>query len=645
MKLTNNVELVQTSAPEDARVADTHARRVVAHSPVAATNSSAVSDTDSRSGPLRSSTVMMVDDDPIMLEVVQTYLEEAGYTSFVTTSEPAQAMDLFVQRRPDILLLDLMMPEVSGFDILAQVRTHEELRYTPVIILTAESEPKAKLRALELGATDLLTKPVDPSELRLRLRNALAFKAYQDRLVDLDALTGLPNRRKFHQTVDAALKNTQQSRACALLHIDLDRFKQINDTLGHRVGDKLLCAVAQLLDRTLCDAEATGWPGSREPEFKVALSRSGSAGNGFTAMLPNLHNLKKVDTAGSVARRVMTAFAEPFHIEGHELFVTASIGIAISPTDGQDAETLLNHAEMAMYQAKQRGRKTYEFFSGEMNARALERLTLENQLRRAVERNEFVLYYQPKVDIGSGKITGAEALVRWRHPELGIVSPDKFIPIAEETGLIVEIGQWVLRNACAQVRAWMELGLPPLSVAVNVSSVQFKQRKVWHAVRGALAHSSLPPERLTLELTESMLMENATDSVDMLNELKEMGLKLALDDFGTGYSSFAYLSRFPLDELKIDRSFVSDLLQDRDRAIVGAIIAMARELKLRVVAEGVETKEQLQFLRSRACDQYQGYLCSRPAPPEAFPILLRRRPSPRTENAVHDESRSATSPA
>ena len=225
---------------------------------------------------------MMVDDDPIMLEVVQTYLEEAGYTSFVTTSEPRQAMDLFLQQRPDILLLDLMMPEVSGFDILAQVRAHEELRYTPVIILTAESESATKLKALELGATDLLTKPVDPSELRLRLRNALAFKAYQDRLADFDALTGLPNRRKFHHAVDAALKNTQQSRACALLHVDLDRFKQINDTLGHRVGDKLLCAVAQLLDRTLCDAEATGWPGSREPEFRAALSRI--AGNGFAAL-------------------------------------------------------------------------------------------------------------------------------------------------------------------------------------------------------------------------------------------------------------------------------------------------------------------------------------------------------------------------
>jgi diguanylate cyclase (GGDEF)-like protein len=627
MDIAENIDLAPTSEAQDAASAGA-AHPQAGGGPTDSASPQAESDTESRSAPLRTSTVMMVDDDPIMLEVVQAYLEEAGYSSFVTTSEPRQAMDLFLQQRPDILLLDLMMPEVSGFDILAQVRAHEELRYTPVIILTAESEATTKLKALELGATDLLTKPVDPSELRLRLRNALAFKAYQDRLADYDALTGLPNRRKFHPAVDAALTSTQQSRACALLHIDLDRFKQINDTLGHRVGDKLLCAVAQLLDRTLCDAEATGWPGSREPEFRAALSRI--AGNGFAALLPNLHNLKKVDTAGSIARRILAAFAEPFHVEGHELFVTASIGIAVSPGDGQEAETLLKHAEMAMYQAKQRGRKTYEFFSGDMNAHALERLTLENQLRRAVERNEFVLYYQPKVDVSTGRITGAEALVRWKHPELGIVSPAKFIPIAEETGLIVEIGQWVLRTACAQTQTWVQLGLPRLSVSVNVSSLQFRQRKVWHAVRGALAHSALPPDQLVLELTEGMLMENATDSIEMLNELKEMGLKLAVDDFGTGYSSLTYLSRFPLDELKIDRSFVKGLPQERDcLAIVGAVIALARELNLRVVAEGVETKEQLQFLRSRSCDEYQGYLCSRPAPPEAFAILMRRQTSQR----------------
>jgi EAL domain-containing protein (putative c-di-GMP-specific phosphodiesterase class I) len=326
-----------------------------------------------------------------------------------------------------------------------------------------------------------------------------------------------------------------------------------------------------------------------------------------------------------VARRLLSALGPPFMMEGHELFVTASIGLALSPGDGQDADLLLKHAEMAMYQAKRRGRHGYEFFSGEMNAHALERLTLENQLRRAVEREELVLYFQPKVDIATQRITGAEALVRWKHPELGMIPPNKFISMAEETGLIVEIGQWVLRAACQQMHAWTTAGLPPLSVAVNVSSVQFNQRKVWHAVRGALERSGLAPERLMLELTESMVMVNAEASIEMLYELKEMGIKLALDDFGTGYSSLTYLSRFPLDELKIDRSFISGLPVERDSiAIVSAILALARELELKVVAEGVENRDQLQFLRSRRCQEYQGYLCSRPAPAEAFANLLRK---------------------
>jgi diguanylate cyclase (GGDEF)-like protein len=573
---------------------------------------------------LHNATVMMVDDDPLMLEVVQTYLEEAGYTSFITTSRPSEALDLLVQKNPDILLLDLLMPGVSGFDILSQMRSREELRYTPVIILTAETDPDTRLRALELGATDFLTKPVDPSELRLRLRNALAFKAYQDRLADFDALTGLLNRRKFRSELSAALQAIQQgSRACAVIHLDLDRFKQINDTLGHRAGDRLLRAVSQVLERAFSEAEASGWPVLREPDVKVTLSRA--SGNGFAAFLPNLHNLTKVDKATSVARRVLSALSQPFNIDGNELFVSASLGIAVSPGDGDDGDTLLKHAEMAMYQAKQRGRNTYEFFSGEMNAHSLERLTLENQLRRAVEREEFVLYYQPKVDVATQRITGAEALVRWRHPEHGIVLPGKFIPIAEETGLIVEIGQWVLRAACQQGQVWRAAGLPPLTVAVNVSGAQFRQRKVWHAVRGALERSGLPASRLVLELTESMLMENAAESIEMLYELKEMGLSLAVDDFGTGYSSFTYLSRFPIDELKIDRSFVSGLPVERDSAaIVGAIIALSKQLELKVVAEGVETKAQLNFLRARECEEYQGYLCSRPAPPEAFASLLRK---------------------
>jgi diguanylate cyclase (GGDEF)-like protein len=570
--------------------------------------------------------VMMVDDEPLMLELVQGFLEDAGYCSFVTTSDPSEAVRLLQERRPDILLLDLSMPTVSGFEILAQVRAHEELRYLPVIILTAEHGPDAKLRALKLGATDFLTKPVDSSELQLRLRNALAFKAYQDRLADFDALTGLPNRRKFLSDANTKLTSAMlRSHGCALLYIDLDRFKQINDTLGHHVGDRLLCAVSQRLERSLSDIAKSSGSANSKLEVNVVIARAG--GNGFAALLPNLHNLEKVDIAGSIARRILATFNEPFEVEGNELFVTGSIGLAISPMDGTDAASLLKHAEMGMYQAKKRGRNCFEFFSVEMNVHASERLTLENQLRRAVEREELVLFYQPKVEVASGRITGAEALVRWKHPELGYVTPAKFIPIAEETGLIVEIGQWVLRTACAQTQTWIQQGLPPLTVSVNVSGAQFKQGKVWHAVQGALAHSGLPAQHLVLELTETMLMDNASENIEMLHELKEIGVALSVDDFGTGYSSLSYLSRFPLDELKIDRSFVKDLPADQHSvAIVAAIIALARELKLRIVAEGIETQQQLQFLKSRRCETYQGYLCSRPAPHPLFANLVRRQP-------------------
>jgi diguanylate cyclase (GGDEF)-like protein len=586
-----------------------------------------VSVADAESGRLRGFTVMMVDDDPIMLEIVQTFLEEAGYVNFVTTSDPTHAMQLARDHRPDVMLLDLMMPQVTGFDILQQVRESEALRYTPVIILTAESDAPAKLKALELGATDFLLKPVDPSELKLRLRNVLAFKAYQDRLADFDALTGLPNRNKFRSELDEALARTQEgSRACALMQIDLDRFKQINDSLGHRAGDKLLCAVSVMLQQIFSDI-AADWRKHREPQSRITLSRIG--GNSFVALLPNLHNLEKVDVATSVARRVLNAFAEPFHVDGQDLYLTCSIGIAVSPADGNDADALMKHAEMAMYQAKQRGRKQHAFFSGEMNAHAMERLTLENQLRRALEREEFVLYYQPKVDVLARRITGVEALLRWKHPEQGIIQPHKFIPIAEENGQIVEIGQWVLREACNQVRQWMNAGVPPLTVSVNVSSAQFRQGRVWHAVRGALAHSNLSATSLTLELTESLLIDHQAETIEMLYELKDMGVKLSVDDFGTGYSSLTYLSRFPLDELKIDRSFLQGLPEERESiAIVSAIIALARALGLKVVAEGVETHQQLAFLHSRKCSEFQGYLCSRPVPPEPLFNLLRRSAPP-----------------
>jgi diguanylate cyclase (GGDEF)-like protein len=553
---------------------------------------------------------------------MQAFLEEAGYSNIISTTRSDEAMDLLRSHRPDILLLDLIMPQVTGFDLLDQVRADEDLRYTPVIIVTGESDPQKKLKALEMGATEILTKPVDPSELRLRVRNALAFKAYQDRLTNYDSLTELPNRKQFAADAAAALKRAARSGSTyALLHVDLDRFKQINDTLGHRVGDALLRVVANRLRTVLADVATTNWRQPQQLAPSLGLARIG--GNGFVSLLTDLVD---VETAARIARNTLAALADPVPVSGQQLYMTGSIGLALFPNDGGDVDTLLKHAEMAMYQAKERGRNTYEFFSEEMNARALERLSLQSQLRAALERGEFVLYYQPKVDIASRRVVGAEALVRWKHPDLGMIPPGRFIPIAEESGLIVDIGDWVLSAASRQARAWMDQGLPPISVSVNVSGGQFRQRRIFDGLRCALKESGVSAGSLVLELTESMLMEGKDASVDMLTELKAMGVKLSMDDFGTGYSSLTYLKRFPIDELKIDRGFISGVPAEPDSmAIVAAVVAMAKALSLKVVAEGVETEGQLAFLRSLNCDVYQGYYCSRPVPPEPFADLLRRR--------------------
>ncbi|MGH8610540.1 MAG: GGDEF/EAL domain-containing response regulator [Gammaproteobacteria bacterium] len=566
---------------------------------------------------LTDGTIMLIDDEPLTLEVVQTFLEEAGYTRFVTTDEPRQAIELLASRRPDIVLLDLMMPEVSGFDILSRMRADTEMKYTPVIVLTSANDAATKLKALELGATDFLSKPVDPSELTLRLRNALAFKAYQDRLANYDDLTGLPNRRMFLARLDWAIRRATRHRSiCALLHVDLDRFRQINDSFGHRVGDSLLRAVAQRLEDSVRDSDAVGC--FADEAYRSSLSRIG--GDEFTVLVSEIG---QAENASLVARRISAALAKPFLAEERDLFLTASIGIAAYPGDGVEPDSLLQHAEVAMHYSKSHGGNSYEFYSKEINARASERLTLENQLRRALEREELLLHYQPKVDVGGGHIVGAEALVRWQHPELGLVSPAQFVPLAEESGLIVPIGEWVLREACKECKAWQHWGPRPLGIAVNVSSVPFKKGGLLQVLRSALETSGLEASQLVIELTESVLMESAAANIRMLQELKAVGVRLAIDDFGTGYSSLSYLKRFPLDELKIDRSFMSDIPSDRDNAaIASAIIAMAHTLGLKVVAEGIETGDQLEFLKAKLCDEFQGYLFSRPLPKEELKRLL-----------------------
>jgi diguanylate cyclase (GGDEF)-like protein len=562
---------------------------------------------------LHEATVMMVDDEPTTIDVLQTFLETEGYKRFITTSESIHAMDLIISENPDVLLLDLHMPEVTGFDILARLRGDPRYRHIPVIVLTSATDSETKLKALQLGATDFLGKPVDPSELALRLRNTLAAKAYQDRLTFYDTLTGLPNRRLFLDRLVWSLRCAKRDGTRgAVLHVALDHFQKINDTLGHEIGDSLLIAVSNRLLKSLPPVAIGG------TESQVVLSRVG--GDEFNILLPEM---ARIESAVEIARSLLQALKEPFKVNDSEIFISGSIGVAVYPNDGDICDTLLKHAGIAMNQAKHRGRDTYEFYSAHMNARALERLSVENQLRRALERDELFAVYQPKVDIKTGHVLGAEVLLRWHHPERGSISPVEFIPLAEEIGLIVPFGQWILRAACNQNKNWQLAGLTKIRVAVNVSARQFCEGQFIQTLVNSLEISKLDPQYLTLELTENTIMGNAQENLDVLHQIKEMGIKLSVDDFGTGYSSLSYLTQLPLDELKIDRSFIKGIQSETaDSPIVTAIVAMAHSLNLRVVMEGVETQCQLQFSRDRGCDEYQGFLFSEPVPSAEFAILL-----------------------
>ena len=518
-----------------------------------------------------------------------------------------------------MLLLDLMMPTVSGFDILAHLREHPEMRHVPVIVLTSASDPTTKLRVLELGAADFLEKPVDPSELALRLRNTLAFKAHRDRLAYFDGLTNLPNRKLFNNQLHSALKRVaKRGRLCALLQIEIDRLREVNQTLGHRAGDELLEAVASRLAGSL--RQRTGDLGELPAS---TLFRVG--GNEFMAMLPELLHIQD---AAAVAQRMIEGLRNPIVIGERDIVVSVNIGVVAAPLDAHNAADLQRCAQAALSAARARGRNQYSFYSDELNVQALARLKLELDLRQAVEREQFIVYFQPKVDIATNRIVGAEALVRWpRGGEL--VPPSTFIPLAEELALITDIGAQVLRQACVQAVRWREAGLSDCGVAVNVSPRHFDGHRLLDDVTRTLRATGLNPAMLTLEITESLLMEHTEHNLSTLESLKALGVHIALDDFGTGYSSLAYLKRMRIDELKIDQSFVSGLPHDTDSAaIVRAILAMASSLGLTVTAEGVEEQEQLDFLRAHGCEIFQGFICSQPIPADTFFNLLRREAMP-----------------
>jgi diguanylate cyclase (GGDEF)-like protein/PAS domain S-box-containing protein len=439
-----------------------------------------------------------------------------------------------------------------------------------------------------------------------------------------DALTGLPNRQQFREqaghTVTAARR---VGTKMALIYLDLDHFKRINDTLGHTAGDMLLRDVAKALTSIV---RGTDIVAKVDAETSVSSSLARLGGDEFTIMLTGL---SRSESAARVAKRIQEALSRPLRIDDREYVVTGSMGIAIYPDDGEDVDVLLRNADIAMYAAKEEGRNTYRFFSEDMNARMLERLALESDLRRALERNELVLHFQPQVEALTGRIVALEALVRWEHPQRGLLPPLEFISIAEETGLIIPLGEWVMRTACGQAVAWQEAGFAPMRVSVNISSQQLTQSDLVTTVKRVLDTTRLAGEHLELEITESSLMSDVEATTQTLWDLKETGLSLSVDDFGTGYSSMNYLKRFPLDALKIDRSFVRDLTVDaNDAAITKAVIALAKALDLSTVAEGVEEEEQLEFLVEQGCDLIQGFLISRPVPAEMIGPFLESRSLP-----------------
>jgi diguanylate cyclase (GGDEF)-like protein len=513
-------------------------------------------------------------------------------TDQVAAAVKQSQVDYARARRNAFLLIALAVVVAMAIAIFATREMTREIAAridanSEVTKLNANLEAKVTQRTHELSESN--KRLASDVEERLQAEERVKFLAYYD------SLTGLPNRTLLQDRLTKALAGARRRKdKVALLFLDLDRFKMVNDSLGHSVGDLLLREVAERLQ---------GW--ARELDTVARLG-----GDEFLIVLTGI---KEVADAAVAADRLVNSMTAGFTVQGRALDISCSVGVSIFPDHGTDGETLIKNADAAMYSAKENGRNKFRFFTEQMNTQIMERLTLENGLRLALDKEELFLVYQPQVDIATGAITGLEALLRWQHPELGLVPPDKFIRIAENSGLILPIGEWVLRTACRQARKWQDQGLPAVSVAVNVSAVQFRQEDFCEAIRRVLDDSGLAPQYLELELTESLLLANADVTLSVVQELKSMGVTLAIDDFGTGYSSFSYLRQFRVSKLKIDRVFVRDVaVNPDDAAITSAIISMAKSLKLKVIAEGVENEAQMSFLRAHHCDEIQGYYFSKP---------------------------------
>lgn len=692
--------------------------------------------------------LLIIDDDLLIRMIVAESLKAAGFDISEAT-DGLSGLAQIEQRRPDLVLLDVMMPGMDGYQVCRTLRERPELARIPVIMLTGLDDTASIERAYECGATDFIAKPINAALLTYRVRYALrasrmvdeierhrtslanaqriarlgswtwhpasarfeysaeyrqvtgghalgpdyqwrdilrhvhaddaarvaksmdsaaeagdpcrivyrilcddgsqrtlyeqtvAFRdeagrvhhiegttqditervAAEERirqLADYDVLTSLANRRLFSEAMQHGLNHSaRKNTKAAVLDVNIDRFKRINETLGHGAGDQALQEVAR---RILSSVRASDFAAASEETTQSELSARMS-GDGFAVFLTEV---RRAEDAAMIARRLIDAIGRPMQCGEHELTLTASVGIAVYPENGEDVSALLKNAETAMHSAKKAGAGSYSFFTAAMNAQSLAKLEVENELRGAIERNELTLFYQARVDVPTGQLAGAEALVRWQHPKRGLVPPNEFIPVAEDSGLIVPLTAWVVREACAQLRQWQNAGLTVVPLSINLSAHSFREEGLVELIEGSLRQFNIAPSLLEGEITESVLMEDVERAIALLHALRAMGVELAMDDFGTGYSSLAYLKRFPLNVLKIDRAFVKDVLTDtHDAAIASAIIALGRTMGLTVVAEGMERVEQANFLLSLGCQRMQGFLFARPVPAGVFAEYLR----------------------
>ncbi|MGI8655033.1 MAG: putative bifunctional diguanylate cyclase/phosphodiesterase [Pyrinomonadaceae bacterium] len=592
--------------------------------------------------------ILIADDEPPIRELLAALLSD--HYDCVEVGSAEEALARLGAEQFDLVLTDILMGGISGLEMLPQAL--ERAPDTVVIMISGEGTIESAITAMRAGAFDYITKPFTFPHVEVVVRRALehhalrvAKRLYENHLEALvdartvelrranielqrqiserqraeekaihmefyDALTGLPNQTLFKDRLAHELSGARSSRwQVSTLLLSLDRFQKITETLGYALGDQLLQAVAGRLTGCVSKHDTVAYFGGEE--FALLLKQVTGA-----------------EDAAKIAGRIRQTLKPAFNIDGHELFVTTSIGISIYPEDGEDGQTMLKNSSAALFRTRQGGGDDYQFYTADMNERALKRLRLENDLRRALEQKEFIVHYQPKIETLGKRIVGMEALVRWQHPELGLVSPAEFIPLAEETGLIAPLGEWVLYTACAQNKAWQDAGLERLRVSVNLSLRQFRQVDLVEMIERTLSETGLAPECLELELTESSMMKDAAHAVETLNRLRALGIRISIDDFGSGYSSLSYLKHLPIDVLKIDQTFVRDMNTDpNDAAIVMAIITLAHSLNLQAIAEGVETEEQFNLLRLLRCDEVQGYLFSKPVTAEVFETLLRESQS------------------